>query len=174
MKFNDTIVLAPVMVAVLALAGCGSSEGPAEQAGKKLDQAVQAFGQKAQAAAATASAAVTSAGEKAGAAVDAAAKQAGEKCGRCHRQGRRAHGREDAGGGQEVGSEEAGGGWNGDWPQGGGRCRSRASARPSAAILSHSTSCAGSISVARLRCQLSSEVTNTSIANRRPIYRMGG
>ena len=58
MKFKMTIGAAVAMTALLAvLSGCQKPEGPAEKAGKKVDQAV----------------------EKAGEKVDAAKEKAGEK-----------------------------------------------------------------------------------------------
>ena len=58
MKFKMTIGAAAVMAALLAaLSGCQKPEGPAEKAGKKVDQTV----------------------EKAGEKIDAAKEKAGEK-----------------------------------------------------------------------------------------------
>ena len=48
MKFKMTMGAAVVMTALLAalLAGCQKKEGPAETAGKKIDQAVEKTGEK--------------------------------------------------------------------------------------------------------------------------------
>jgi outer membrane murein-binding lipoprotein Lpp len=47
MKFKMTIGAAVVMTALLAvLAGCQKQEGPAETAGKKIDQTVEKAGEK--------------------------------------------------------------------------------------------------------------------------------
>ena len=47
MKFQMTMGAAVVMTALLAaLAGCQKQEGPAETAGKKVDQAVEKAGEK--------------------------------------------------------------------------------------------------------------------------------
>lgn len=47
MKFKMTMGTAVVMTALLAaLSGCQKQEGPAETAGKKIDQAVEKSGEK--------------------------------------------------------------------------------------------------------------------------------
>src|SRR5512143_3414705 len=70
--------LPAVLFAALLLAACGRQEGPAERAGKKIDQAVQEAGKSVDAALAAASAAAATAGHK----VEAGAKQAGEAVGK--------------------------------------------------------------------------------------------
>lgn len=47
MKFSYTVVIATVMSAlILGLVGCAQKEGPAERAGKSVDQAMDKAGQK--------------------------------------------------------------------------------------------------------------------------------
>lgn len=47
MKFSDKVTIATVISAlILGLAGCAQKEGPAEQAGKSVDQAMDKAGQK--------------------------------------------------------------------------------------------------------------------------------
>lgn len=45
MLSHNRVALAAAFVAGLALAACGRHEGPAEQAGKRLDRAVQEAGE---------------------------------------------------------------------------------------------------------------------------------
>ena len=78
MKLNDKILLAATLVAGLALAGCQRNEGAAEQAGKKVDQAMQDAGRKVDEAAAAASAGAKEMGAK----IEAGAKQAVDATGK--------------------------------------------------------------------------------------------
>jgi hypothetical protein len=89
MKMNHGILLAGAIATALALGGCGRKEGVAEEAGKKVDQAVENAGKKAEAAAVQASEAVGAAGTKAaataqevGAKVEAGAKEAAADVGK--------------------------------------------------------------------------------------------
>lgn len=46
MRLYKTLCVALALGLVLAVAGCGEDEGPAEKAGKKIDQAVEKAGEK--------------------------------------------------------------------------------------------------------------------------------